>query len=103
RDRRASTESEKGGPIVNQEQKPQPDFEQRLLARLKAVVAERGAAASAAEAANAQAATPTWRRRGPRLALGAGIALAAIAVALIVSAGGNNTSKAFAVEPQKGG
>jgi hypothetical protein len=44
-----------------------------------------------------------WRRRGPRLALGAGVALAAVAVALIVGAGGDNTSKAFAVEAQKGG
>jgi hypothetical protein len=88
---------------VSPGQKPKPDFEQRLLARLKAVVVERGAAASAAEAAEAQAATPAWRRRGPRLALGAGVALAAIAVALIVSAGGDNPSKAFAVEPQQGG
>jgi hypothetical protein len=85
---------------VSPEQKPRPDFEQRLLARLKVVVAERGAAAAAAEA---QDATPSWRRRAPRLALGAGLALAAIAVALIVSAGGDNPSKAFAVEPQKGG
>lgn len=88
---------------MNQEQKPQADFEQRLLARLKAVVAERGAAAAAAEAAKAQATTPAWRRRTPRLALGAGVALAAIAIALVVSAGGGNTSKAFAVEPQQGG
>ncbi len=44
-----------------------------------------------------------WRRRGPRLAMGAATALAAIAVALIVSAGGDNPSKAFAVEPQEGG
>jgi hypothetical protein len=44
-----------------------------------------------------------WRRRGPRLALGAGIALAGVTAALIVSAGGDNTSKAFAVEPQEGG
>jgi hypothetical protein len=44
-----------------------------------------------------------WRRRGPRLALGAATALAAIAIALIVSAGGDNSSKAFAVEPQPGG
>jgi hypothetical protein len=88
---------------VSPEQKPRPDFEQRLLARLKAVVAERGAAAAAAEAAEAQDATPSWRRRAPRLALGAGVALAAIAVALIVSAGGDNPSKAFAVEPQAGG
>jgi hypothetical protein len=88
---------------VNPEQKPQPDFEQRLLARLRAVVAERGAAATAAEAAEAQAATPSWRRRAPRLALVAGIVLATVVVALIVNAGGDNTSKAFAVEPQKGG
>lgn len=88
---------------MNQEQKPQPDFEERLLARLKAVVAERGAAASAAEAAEAQDAPSSWRRRAPRLALGAGLALAAIAVILIVSAGGDNPSKAFAVEPQAGG
>ena len=46
---------------------------------------------------------PSWRRRGPRLALGGGVALAAVAAALIVSAGGNNTPKAFAVEPQDGG
>jgi len=88
---------------VSPEQKPRPDFEQRLLARLKAVVAERGAAAEAAEAAKAPAATPSWRRRAPRMVLGAGVALAAIAVVLIVSAGGDNPSKAFAVEPQKGG
>jgi hypothetical protein len=88
---------------VSPEQKPRPDFEQRLLARLKAVVAERGAAAEAAEAAKAPAATPSWRRRAPRVVLGAGVAIAAIAVVLIVSAGGDNPSKAFAVEPQKGG
>lgn len=88
---------------MSPEQKPQADFEQRLLARLKAVVAERGAAAAAAEAAKAPTATPSWRRRAPRLALGAGVALAAVAVALIVSAGGDNPSKAFAVEPQDGG
>jgi hypothetical protein len=43
------------------------------------------------------------RRRGPRLVLGAAAALAAVAVALIVSAGGDGSSKAFAVEPQEGG
>jgi hypothetical protein len=86
---------------VSPEQKPNPDFEQRLLARLKAVVAERGAAA--AEAAEAQVPSPSWRRRGPRLALGAATVLAAVTVALIVSAGGGNPPAAFAVEPQKGG
>ena len=88
---------------MSPEQKPQPGFEQRLLERLKAVVAERGEATAAAEAAATEDATPSWRRRAPRLALGAGLALAAIAVVLIVSAGGNNPSKAFAVEPQAGG
>lgn len=88
---------------MSEEQKPAPDFEQRLLVRLKAVVAERGAAAADAQAAATQAApAAAWRRRGPRLALGAATA-AAIVVALIVSAGGDNTSKAFAVEPQEGG
>jgi hypothetical protein len=88
---------------VSQERKPNPDFEQRLLAELKAVVAERGAAAAATEAAAVRAATPAWRRRGPRLAFGCGLVLAAVATALIVSAGGDNPSKAFAVEPQEGG
>lgn len=88
---------------MSPEQKQQSDFEQRLLARLKAVVAERGAAAAAAEAEKTPAAASSWRRRGPRLALGAGVVLAAVAVALVVSAGGDNPSRAFAVEPQDGG
>ncbi len=88
---------------MSQEQKPNPDFEQRLLARLKAVVAERGAAATATEAAEAKVASPSWRRHGPRLALGAATAIAAVAVALIVSAGGENPPAAFAVEPHEGG
>jgi hypothetical protein len=88
---------------VSPEQKSQPDFEQRLLARLKAVVAERGAAAAAAEAARVRADSPSWRRRGPRLVLGAATVLAAVAIALIVSAGGDNPPRAFAVEPQEGG
>jgi hypothetical protein len=44
-----------------------------------------------------------WRRRGPRLAFAGAFALAAIAVALIVNAGGDDSSRAFAVVPQKGG
>jgi hypothetical protein len=46
---------------------------------------------------------PAWRRRGPRLVLGSAMALAAIAVALIVSAGDDDSSRAFAVEPREGG
>lgn len=88
---------------MSQEGKPKPNFEQRLLVRLKAVVAERGAAAASLEVEDAATAKPVWRRRGPRLAFGAGIAVSAVATALIVSAGGNNPSKAFAVEPQEGG
>ncbi len=44
-----------------------------------------------------------WRRRGPRLVLGAVMVVTAIAVALIVSAGGDNPPAAFAVEPREGG
>jgi hypothetical protein len=46
---------------------------------------------------------PAWRRRGSRLALGGVVALVVVAVALIFSAGGGDSSKAFAVEPQEGG
>lgn len=44
-----------------------------------------------------------WSGRVPQLALGGAIALAAIAIALIFSAGGDNPPAAFAVEPQEGG
>jgi len=46
---------------------------------------------------------PRRRRRGLRLALGAAMAVTAVAVALIFRAGGDPTPKAFAVEPQEGG
>lgn len=87
---------------MSEERKPTTDFEQRLGAQLKAIVAERGAAQASSEAELAEAATPAWWR-GSRLALGGGVALAAAATALIVTAGGDKTSKAFAVEPQRGG
>jgi hypothetical protein len=78
------------------------NFEERLLVRLKAVVAERGAAAAGTEAAVAP--TPGPRRRRPvRLALAGAVALAAAVVVLIVSSGGDSTSRAFAVEPLAGG
>ncbi len=78
------------------------DFEARLLVRLKAVVAERGAAAAGPEAEVATAPGP-WRRRPLRLALAGAAALAIAVVVLIVSSGGGNTSRAFAVEPLAGG
>jgi hypothetical protein len=46
---------------------------------------------------------PGWRRRGPRLALGAAVAVAVVAIALSFRAGGDPTPAAFAVEPQEGG
>jgi hypothetical protein len=88
---------------VNRKQDQGDDFESRLLAHLKALVAERGDAAARREASDAATRTPAWRRRGPRLALVGAFALAAVVVALIVSAGGGDGSTAFAVEPQPGG
>jgi hypothetical protein len=46
---------------------------------------------------------PRWRRRGPRLALGAAMAAAVIVAVLIFRADGDPTPEAFAVEPQEGG
>ena len=57
----------------------------------------------AAAATDAGAETSFWRRRVPRLALGTGVALTALTTALIVSAGGDNTPAAYAVETQPGG
>jgi hypothetical protein len=79
------------------------DFESRLLGRLKAIVAERGDEAARREAAEPAPRPAAWRRRGPRLALAGVLALAAVAVALIVTAGGSKSSTAFAVEPRAGG
>jgi hypothetical protein len=76
---------------VNHQQSPETEFARRLRAELKAIVAERGAAQVAQDATTATAATPAWRRRGPRLVLGGGVALAAVATALIVSAGDDST------------
>jgi hypothetical protein len=79
------------------------DFESRLLAHLKARVAERDDAAARRAADDALTPSPVWRRRGPRLVVVGAFALAAVVVALIVSAGGSESSTAFAVEPQPGG
>ncbi len=68
----------------------------------EAAVADLDAAARA-QAAAAPVTAPSWRRRGRRLALGAALAVPAVAAALIVIAGGDNPPAAFAVEPQQGG
>lgn len=44
-----------------------------------------------------------WRRRAPRLALGAAAAVAVVVAVLIFRSGGDPTPAAFAVEPQEGG
>jgi len=83
---------------VTQQQIPGNNFEERLLARLKAEVAERGATEEAA--AGGVTGTSAWRRRMPRLAVGAATAAASAAAVLAFSAGGDNPPAAFAVEPQ---
>jgi hypothetical protein len=83
--------------------KPKPDLspllpdDTTLKARRSALVDAVGPDGPVPPAASA------WRRHGPRLVLGGVIALAGVTAALIISAGGENTSKAFAVEPQDGG
>jgi hypothetical protein len=78
------------------------DFEERLLSRLKAVVAERGAAAAGSEAAASLSAGPR-RRRPLRLALAGAAALVTAAIVLVFSSGGDHAPRAFAVEPHVGG
>ncbi len=78
------------------------DFEERLLDRLKAVVAERDAAEAGSRASAPGPSGPPWRRPA-RLALGAVAALAVAALVFVFSSGGDNPSKAFAVEPRQGG
>lgn len=81
---------------------PEARFEERLLSRLKAVVAERGAAEAGSEPAPSGSGGPGWRGAS-RLAFGAVAALATAAVVLVFSSGGGNPSRAFAVERQAGG
>lgn len=85
---------------MKQNRDSEGNFEQRLLDELGAVVAERGAERAAATEGTAP--TPAWRR-APRLALGLGAMLVAAALVLIFDSGGDNTPRAFAVEPQEGG
>ncbi|MBS1892617.1 MAG: hypothetical protein JST59_15070, partial [Actinobacteria bacterium] len=88
---------------MKRQENQRDDFESRLLGHLKAIVAERGDQASRREAAAPAPRLPAWRRRAPRLALVGALALAAVAVVLIVTAGGSKSSTAFAVEPRPGG
>lgn len=76
-------------------------FDQELLGRLRGVVAERAASLDS-EGASASSSTPAWRRP-PRLLAGAGVAMAAVIAALFISAGGEGTSAAYAVEAQSNG
>jgi hypothetical protein len=75
------------------------NFEERLLYELKATVARRGAEEESAQSA----APPPGRRRAPRIAVGAAVGLATAAAVLVFNSESDNTSKAFAVEPQQGG
>jgi len=83
--------------------KSKPDLSPLLPddATLKARRAELVDAVSAGDQGPQRA--PGWRRRVPRLALGAATAVAVIAAVLIFRAGGDPTPAAFAVEPQAGG
>lgn len=76
------------------------NFEERLLDELKTIVAQRGAEQETS--AETAAHSPAWRH-APRLALGSAAGVAAAAAVLVFSSGSDNTSKAFAVEPQDGG
>lgn len=82
------------------QQMPSTNFEERLLAELRAVVVERGAEEAASASASAD---PPARRWAPKLALGTGAVCAAAAAALIVTGGGGGTTSAYAVEPQANG
>lgn len=76
------------------------NFQERLLEELKIVVAQRGAEQ---EVSTETAPRSPGRRHAPRLTIGAGAVLAAAAAFLVFNSGSENTSKAFAVEPQDGG
>lgn len=86
---------------MTEQQSPETEFARRLRAELKAIVAERGAAA---DPGSSPATAPgPRRRRSLRLALAGLAALAVAAVVLVVSSGSGDTARAFAVEPLQGG
>ncbi|MFT3866619.1 MAG: hypothetical protein QM729_20345 [Solirubrobacterales bacterium] len=85
---------------MNQGSDQQTNFEERLLAELRAVVAERRTLPATEAPATSGGGGIDVRRLAPRLALGgAGVAAVAAAV-LAISSGTDDTSSAFAVEPQ---
>jgi hypothetical protein len=86
---------------VNENRDKDSNFERKLLDELKTVVARQGAEQEASIESAAHA--PAWRRRAPRLAVGATAAFTAAAAVLVFNSGGGNTPQAFAVEPQDGG
>jgi hypothetical protein len=73
---------------VNQKQKPDTDFEQRLLAQLRAVVAERAVAEAASGVEGGAAIAPARWRPNARLALAGAGALAAIVAGILVLSSG---------------
>lgn len=82
---------------MNHEQSTETEFSRRLRAELRAIVAERGVSQVAGTTRSA------WHRPDPRLGIAAVTAIAIAAVVLIVSAGGNDTPAAFAVEARPEG
>lgn len=85
---------------MNENRNQDSNFEERLLGELKTAVAQR---AAERELSIESAAPSPIRRRAPRLAFGAAAVLAAAAALVAFNSGGDNTPKAFAVEPQEGG
>jgi hypothetical protein len=77
-------------------------FEDRLLAELRQVVADRPAPPVAA-AQSASSSHSTARLRRPRLLLGGGAAAAVAAAVLLVTAGGDGVTPAFAIDHQPNG
>jgi hypothetical protein len=82
--------------------KPEPDLSP-LLPDDATLKARRAALVDAVGPGGQRPPATGFRRRGTRIALGAGIALAAVATVLIVSAGSDKGSTAFAVTPRPGG
>jgi hypothetical protein len=84
---------------MNQGRSPETEFARRLRAELTTIVADRAAAQTTTSATTRS----VWRRRDPRLAFAGAAVTVLAAVALIVSASGNDTPAAFAVEAQPEG